>query len=217
MAFPKLTPKRVLTALGALALAVGTGLQLTRLMYEEPDFEQVTGDGAFEIRRYGSRVVAETFVEAETRREATGEGFRRLAGYIFGGNRDIAMTTPVETEPAGRRIAMTTPVEAAPDDGRWRIAFTMPSEYTVADLPAPDDERVALREVPEKLVASLRFSGSRTDAAKIARLEEELRERLADAGYEATSPITVAVYDPPAVVLPFLRRNELLVTVRERG
>lgn len=215
MAFPKLTPKRVLTGLGALALAVGTGLQLSRLIYEEPDFERVSKDGPFEVRRYGPRVVAETFVEAETREAATGEGFRRLAGYIFGGNRDIAMTTPVETERAGQRIAMTTPVEAAPEDGRWRIAFTMPSEYALADLPAPDDERVVLREVPGQLVGSLRFSGGRPGPEKVARLEQDLRERVANAGYEPTSEVTVAIYDPPTVVLPFLRRNELLVDLSD--
>lgn len=221
MARPRFTLKRVLIALGGLALTAGIALQLARLYFEEPEFEQVTKDGVFELRRYGPRVVAETWVDAPSREDATSEGFRRLAGYIFGGNRDIAMTTPVEateeTEPAeGQRIAMTTPVEAAPLDGRWRITFTMPSEYALADLPQPDDDRIAFREVPAQLVATLRFSGSTPEAQTVERLKVDLREWVVATGYEMTSPVTVALYDPPSAIVPFLRRNELLVDVRAR-
>lgn len=221
MAFPKLTLKRGLLALGGLALAVGTALQLSRLYFEEPEFEALAEDGDFELRQYAPRVVAETWVIASSREAATSEGFRRLAGYIFGGNRDIAMTTPVEAaadsvESEGQRIAMTTPVEAAASDGRWRITFTMPSEYALADLPAPDDDRVELREAPGRLVASRRFSGSTPTAERVDELRAELQAWVDDAGYEMTSPVSVAQYDPPSAFIPFLRRNELLVDVVAR-
>lgn len=220
MAFPKFTLKRALLSLGGVVLAVGGVLQLSRLYFEEPEFERVSHEGDFELRRYAPRVVAETYVEADSRESATSEGFRRLAGYIFGGNRDIAMTTPVEAaevddeDQEGLSIAMTTPVEAAPVDGRWRITFTMPSEYRLTDLPQPDDERVTLREDTGQLVASVRFSGSSPEAERVEQLTEELREWVASAGYEMTSPVTVAQYDPPSAIIPFLRRNELLVDVQ---
>ncbi|MFT5354045.1 MAG: hypothetical protein ACI9KE_001245 [Polyangiales bacterium] len=215
MAFPKITLKRALLTLAGVALVIGAALQLARLYFEQPAFELVSEDGDFELRRYGPRVVAETWVEAATRDSATSEGFGRLAGYIFGGNRDIAMTTPVEASAEGQSIAMTTPVEAAPMDGRWRITFTMPSEYALADLPEPDDERVILREAPGQLVASLRFSGGAPDAQRVEELEVELLEWITTAGYEMTSPVSVAQYDPPSAIIPFLRRNELLVDVQE--
>ena len=50
-----------------------------------------------EIRRYGPRIAAETTVAADEE-AARSAGFRRLAGYIFGGNHQV------------RRIAMTAPV-----------------------------------------------------------------------------------------------------------
>ena len=64
---------------------------------EEPTYtaEQITS--RVEIRHYGPRIAAETTVTAEEV-AARSDGFRRLAGYIFGGNQvreKIAMTAPV--------------------------------------------------------------------------------------------------------------------------
>ncbi|MEI8256072.1 MAG: heme-binding protein, partial [Deltaproteobacteria bacterium] len=64
---------------------------------DEPRFSVELHDGDFEVRRYEPRVVAETLVTGPSS-GAANEGFRRLAGYIFGGNRgraSIAMTAPV--------------------------------------------------------------------------------------------------------------------------
>ena len=70
-----------------------------------------------EIRNYGPRIAAETTVFGDEDK-ALSDGFRRLAGYIFGGNHGsakIAMTAPVARQ-SGQKIAMTAPVSktAAP-------------------------------------------------------------------------------------------------------
>ena len=82
---------------------------------EEPKYDVVarqgTGASEVEIRRYAPRLAAETTVAAASETAARSEGFRRLAGYIFGGNRGqakIAMTAPVAQSP--EKIAMTAPV-----------------------------------------------------------------------------------------------------------
>ena len=88
---------------------------------EEPGFETVVSDGAFEVRDYPSLIVAEVTVSGE-QREAANAGFRLLAAYIFGGNTtkaSIAMTAPVAQEPAGEKIAMTAPVTQTPSAGEW--------------------------------------------------------------------------------------------------
>ena len=87
-------------ALGVLA-TVATGFQLDRLRYEEPEYERVSVYDDFEVRQYGPRIVAETAIDGEAD-AATSEGFRRLAGYIFGGNdggASIDMTTLASTPP----------------------------------------------------------------------------------------------------------------------
>ena len=53
---------------------------------EKAGYQVLEKDGRFEIRRYETQVVAETFVEGDFE-NAGDEGFRRLYGYISGKNR----------------------------------------------------------------------------------------------------------------------------------
>lgn len=180
---------------------------------EEPPFDVVVRDGAFEVRDYAPAVVAETRLQGERDRAING-GFRRLARYIFGGNepqREIAMTAPVTQRQSGDRIAMTAPVTQVAADAGWTIAFFMPPGSRLADMPRPLDAQVELRETPPRRVAVVRFSGWAT-GSNLARHEAELRERLAARGDTAAGPVTYAFYDPPWT-LPWLRRNEVMVEI----
>ena len=151
---------------------------------EESAYKIIKQDGDFEIREYPSIIVAETFVSGPLA-EATNNGFRAIAGYIFGANiakapaagdtqnEKIAMTVPVtvEAESAAaaanlsEKVAMTVPVtveaSAAQTDGekRWRVHFVMPSKYTLATLPTPKNPAVLLRQIPPQKLATVRFSG----------------------------------------------------------
>jgi hypothetical protein len=216
-----------LTAAGVLGL-VGVRAMANRT--EEPEFTVVASRPGLELRQYAATVVAETVVEAELDK-AGNEGFRRLAGYIFGGNhgpraRKIAMTAPVALEPAraGERIAMTTPVAqervgAGEGDlvgaGRYCIRFTMPRGSRLDTLPIPDDERVVLREEPGRLVAAHRYSGRWNDRAVVEH-SRTLLAALDRAGLRPLGPPVYARYDPPWT-LPWLRRNEILVPVERAG
>ncbi len=109
---------------------------------EEPKFTLTEKDGDFELRDYAPSVVAEVTVTGD-QHSAGKKGFRLLAGYIFGGNtraQKLAMTAPVTNLPASEKIAMTAPVtEVAAPDGEWLVRFTMPSAYSLTDLPVPDN------------------------------------------------------------------------------
>ena len=201
-------------ALTGLVLSAGLlRWQLARHFVSEPPYEVLErlGDGV-EIRRYEAMVVAETRIEASFD-AAPNQGFRRLAGFLFGGNRggeSLAMTAPVTQ--TGERLAMTVPVtQAVTGDASTGaasvVAFVMPAGRALSSLPIPDDGSVALREVPARTVAVLTYSGS-TDERTVAVRTAELEAALARAGRTPRGVATSARYDPPST-LPILRRNEI--------
>ncbi|PQP48264.1 SOUL family heme-binding protein [Mycolicibacterium austroafricanum] len=208
--FAKITKTATLIAEGL------GGLVGIRAGTEEPMFVREamigSGAGAIEIRRYGPRIAAQTVVAGDEEM-ARNAGFRRLAGYIFGGNHSqsqIAMTAPVAQQ--REKIAMTAPVAQARNaDGQSVIRFFMPSKWSMELLPAPDDERVELVEVPGATYAVLRFSGDRSPQT-VATKCEELLKSLGDSGFTPRGEPTAWFYDPPWT-LPFRRRNEVAVEV----
>jgi SOUL heme-binding protein len=181
---------------------------------EEAPYTTVEKRSDFELRQYQTYVVAETVVEGSFE-EVGREAFRRLFGYISGANRSaqsIAMTAPVEQAAASEKIAMTAPVTQEKSGDRWRVAFVLPPSYTLATAPQPTDPRVALALVPERLVASVRYSGT----WRRARYEENLQalERfVVEQGLKPTGEPIFARYDPPFMPW-FLRRNEILMPVQ---
>jgi hypothetical protein len=201
---------------GAVGAVVGV-----RHGTEEPTYtaEQVTS--RVEIRHYGPRVAAETTVTADEV-AARSDGFRRLAGYIFGGNQvreKIAMTAPVAQQDGatrGEKIPMTAPVsESATSEGEWRIRFFMPAGKSIDSLPQPNDQTVQLVAVPAETVAVRRFSGS-TSSRAVARETARLRQTLTETGFEAIGVPAAWFYDPPWT-LPVLRRNEIAIPVESHS
>ena len=184
---------------------------------EEPPYQVVQHDGAFEVRDYPALVVAEVTVDGD-QKQAASRGFRLLAGYIFGGNKTrakIAMTAPVAQTPAGEKIAMTAPVTqtARGDPGahQWTVRFTMPRAYTLDSLPIPDDPRVHLERMQPDRVAVIRFSG----LAGTADVQAKTRALVAWAEahhLRMIGPPSLAQYDPPWT-LWFARRNEVMIPV----
>jgi hypothetical protein len=203
---------KIVGAIGQVAEAGGSIVGI-RSGTEEPSFTVERRIGNVEIRRYGARVAAQTTIDADEEK-ARNEGFRRLAGYIFGGNTDktkIAMTAPVSQQ-KGRKIAMTAPVATErTTTGEWMIRFFMPSEHTLESLPTPNDDRVELVPVAPETVAVLTFSGVASLDAIAARTDELLTTlRTAEVTTQG-DPVTW-FYDPPWT-LPFRRRNEVAVAV----
>ena len=199
---------------------------------EEPKFDVLTQDKGFEVRRYAPLIVAETWVEGDMD-AASGKGFRAIADYIFGNNlapqsqqsSKIAMTAPVTMEPQAEtgKLAMTAPVTVqpapeAPDWAlaqRWRVQFVMPSAYSLATLPKPNNSAVSLREVPGKTVAVVKYAGLNTNK----RIQQETQALLAwiqARQLVGHGPALLARYDPPWT-LPMWRRNEIQIELTTVG
>ncbi len=185
---------------------------------EEPAFEIVKTDEAFELRDYEPMIVAEVTHTGDQRR-TRGAGFRRLAAYIFGqdrpaGGEDISMTAPVlQDRPVDQNeaIAMTAPVlRDTPGESQWRTRFVMPAKYTLETLPkAPAD--ITLTEVPARRMATVMFNGyARPD--ELALMERKLSEWVESEGLTPTGGFEHAFYDAPMVPGP-MRRNEVMVEV----
>jgi len=185
-----------------------------RLMaIEEPRFDVLEKAGDFELRQYGSFIVAETLVEGSFS-EVGNEGFRRLFDYIQGNNRkgqDIPMTAPVTQEAASEKIPMTAPVGQEKVAGKWRITFVMPSSHTMETLPEPLDPRIKLTEIPARLMAVHRYSGSWSKEGYEAK-ERKLLDFIEDKGLVMVGDPIFARYNSPFMIW-FLRRNEVLIPV----
>jgi hypothetical protein len=200
--------RQVPGALGSIAgLRFGT---------EEPPYTHARLTRSVEIRGYGPRIAAQTTVLSDSETGGTNAlrtGFRRLAGYIFGGNHrgtTIAMTAPVAQQP-GERIAMTAPVAQTPAPGGSVVRFFMPAEYTMATLPTPIDDTVVLVTVPAETVAVLRFTGDRGPKA-VEERTARLLDVLEDNGFKPAGTPVAWFYDPPWTI-PFRRRTEVAVAV----
>jgi|TARA_B100000401_G_C52651957_1_gene645894 hypothetical protein len=167
--------------------------------YEEPKFETISKFSGFEIRKYFDSVQA--IVETNGRDwQSSTVGFRKIAGYIFGrNNRD-------------QKIAMTSPVIFWNDNEKSMMAFIMPSEYSMSDLPHPNDEGIKLRKIQGKKFAVLSFSGL-SGIKKTKRMIKKLQLLIQDENLSSTGPTLLAVYDNPTSTLPFLRRNEILIPI----
>ncbi|MDP2877410.1 MAG: heme-binding protein [Holophaga sp.] len=203
---------RLVKLLSATLLTMGPAVSAI----EKPKHTVIQTFGDFELRQVPSYLVAETRVEGN-QGEAGNEGFRRLAGYIFGknqGGKKMAMTAPVTME-AGTKIAMTAPVQQTQASGAYVVQFMMPSSWTLQTLPRPLDERVVLKEMPPRQMAALTYSGIWSEARYQSHLNN-LRKALNREGLKALGEPVWARYDAPWTPW-FLRTNEILVEVASIG
>jgi hypothetical protein len=191
---------------------------------EQPKYAVIERSGPIEVRQYEPFIVAEVETTGE-RDAAIGDGFRLLAGYIFGGNtvqKKIAMTAPVtqtETPTESQRIAMTAPVTqteiaGTPSDGekRWRVTFMMPSEFTLETLPKPNDARVRFTTEPARKRVSIVFDGFST-RSNLSTHREKLEAFVKERALNTVGGYTVAFYNDP-FTLPWNRRNEWWVEIQ---
>jgi hypothetical protein len=152
----------------------------------------------FEIRFYPSATIVTINSDAKTYRELSGPGFRKLAGYIFGGN---------ETN---KKISMTSPVQMDINDSVSTMSFIMPSVYTKDNLPKPDDPNILIKSTTDEYVAAIRFGGYASDE-NLNFYSEKLQNLLKENGIIAVGNYRFLGYNPPFQFIG--RRNEIIVAV----
>jgi hypothetical protein len=153
----------------------------------------------FEIRRYPSSTMATIFMNVKTYKELSSPGFKKLASYIFGGNKN------------NTNIAMTTPVHMDINAIQSSMSFVMPAHYTKENLPNPDDAAVSIRTAPEEYVAAIKFGGYANDEM-IKKYETQLENLLKANGIVYYGNFRFLGYSAPYQLLR--RKNEIIVNVR---
>lgn len=201
---------------------------------ETPAFALVHKAATYEVRRYTSSIIAECAYGAGGWNGNNGDRspFGALARYIgvFGTPANskagaIAMTAPVlitPSKPEPEPIAMTAPVLVSPTANGDTMSFVLPASRfkTIDEAPQPTDPRVTLRVLPERLQAVRTFTWS----FKREWVDENLQSLLADLQRDGWQPKKgasgevewqAAGYNPP-FTLPFMKRNEVLVSVADK-
>lgn len=193
---------------------------------EEPNYTVLSQVEDFELRRYDEQLVAQTWVSGD-QDTASRQGFKILADYIFGNNTapsgessKISMTAPVTMQSdnlngqASQKIAMTAPVSMQQNNGKWRVQFTMPSQYTMQTLPKPNNPDVKIVQVPAQTYGVIKFSGL-AGSKKVAKKTETLKSWMQTQKLVITGTPELARYNPPWT-LPFMRRNEVMIAYQPK-
>ena len=152
----------------------------------------------FEIRFYPSATIATINSNAKTYSDLSGPGFRKLAGYIFGGNE------------ANTKISMTAPVQMDINDSVSTMSFVMPSAFTKDNLPKPNDPNVHIKNTEDEYVAVIRFGGYASDK-DLKFYSEKLQNLLKENGITSFGNYRFLGYNPPFQFIG--RRNEIIVAV----
>ncbi len=185
-----------------LIVIIGTSLAVVSFKsgdIETPDYKVIKTLGNVEIRQYPKMVVAQTSLTNRSFENQGSNGFRTIAGYIFGGNE------------GSQKIAMTTPVVMRMGDSST-MYFVMPKQYAKNDLPKPNSNNVRILEEAEKTLAVIAYGGFSSDE-KIEKHRMKLENTLLENNIKTKGAFMYMGYNAPWDVVN--RRNEVAIEVVE--
>lgn len=151
--------------------------------------------GDIEIRKYKKLIYVSHTPKDTTERN---NSFRNIAGYIFGDNNKK------------QKVAMTSPVVIKLHN-KHEMAFIMPEQFTLNNLPKAENKDLEIYEEPPKTKASITYSGysnNRIEKRKIKILKEQLKK----SNIEHKNDFEVLVYNSPYQFIN--RKNEIVVSIQ---
>ena len=148
-----------------------------------------------EIREYNAAVFATVRSEGEIFKNRS-KNFRKLAGYIFGGNSN------------SEQISMTSPVTMKQEADTSVMSFMIPSEWSINELPKPNNEDIKFNSQEGFYAVTITFGGY-SDSEKYAKYHQELVEFCQKHNLDYSEDSYLLGYDPPFKVMG--RRNEVLI------
>ena len=130
------------------------------MAYEEANYETISENKNYEIRKYFDRLVIETD-------STEGNGFRKLFNYISGNNEEQ------------KEIKMTVPVTQENKDGNMKMQFYLPSKFNKDNAPKPSNPEIKVLNIEGGYYAVIKYSGRSSDKNFIKNkniLEKELKK-----------------------------------------
>ena len=189
----------VVIVLAVILLTSQIAIIIATSRTEHQKYATLEKDGRFEIRHYPRSMMA-SVKRTGSYGSVSGEGFRILAGYIFGGNEKQ------------KKISMTSPVRMSQEEDQFTMSFVMPSGMDNDSLPVPDNPAIRIWESKGGRTASISFGGFANDRI-IAEKKKELAAMLLSKGLGHKEDFEFLGYNPPYQLL--MRRNEILVALDE--
>jgi len=194
--------KRIFLIVTFLLVSIVIFIQISSIMAsnktETQKYRVIKTEKEFEIRFYPPATLATVTSSAKSYKELASPGFRKLAGFIFGGNQ------------SKKSISMTSPVHMDINDTASSMSFVMPSAYTKVNLPKPNDPNVIISTTSEEYVAAIRFSGYASDS-ELKKYSDKLRSALDSHGIRYYGNFRFLGYNAPFQF--WGRRNEIIVCI----
>lgn len=188
----------VIIVLTVVFIAFQSFMSISNSNIERQKYRVVKAEKGFELRYYPPATFATVKSSAKSYRELSSSGFRKIAGYIFGGNE------------SSTKIAMTSPVHMDINEKESSMSFVMPSKYDLESLPKPNDAKVEIHETPGEYLAAIEFGGFANDAS-IRKHADELKQLLNGKGIKTIGNFRYLGYNPPYQIIA--RKNEIVVAV----
>ena len=188
----------LLLALAIIFIVFQSFRKFSASTIETQKYRVVKKEHGFEVRFYPKATFATIRSSGANYKQVASSGFRKLAGYIFGGNnqnKSIAMTAPVRMEMSEKGSAMS---------------FVMPEKYDMASLPKPNDATVEIKQSEDSYAAVIAFGGYANDE-KIDDYKNKLVALLQKKNIKIIGSFNFLGYNAPYQFIG--RKNEISIPI----
>lgn len=165
---------------------------------EKQKYRLIAKDKELEIRFYPEATFATVYSNATNYKGVANSGFRKLAGFIFGGNEEK------------KGISMTAPVRMNMSGAGSEMSFVMPEKYDATNLPKPNDASIKIHQSKPEYVAVISFGGYASDE-KIKEYRDKLVTILNSRQIKVNGEYTFLGYNAPYQLIA--RTNEIIIPI----
>ena len=187
-----------LLALGVLFVVFQSFRTFSAASIETQKYRVVKIENGFEIRFYPVATFATIYSTGTNYKQVASGGFRKLAGYIFGGNEQ------------NKSISMTAPVRMEMSEKGSSMSFVMPEKFDETNLPKPKDASVQIKKSQEMYAAVITFGGYANDE-KIELYKNKLVALLEKKGISIIGGYNFLGYNAPFKF--YRRKNEISIPI----